>query len=171
MAHQLDDLVRHNTWANRVLLDFALDQRPETLDLDIKPGGFSTILETFRHIVYSEASYLRRLTHPVDGVDFDKARESSLLEVRDLHERVAAAWERLLESEYDQATVAEARGDGQIFHVTHGVVLAQAMHHGSEHRAQISDIFGYHGIEPPDVSSWGYALATGRSWVTGTDEE
>ncbi len=40
--------------------------------------------------------------------------------------------------------------------------LAQAFHHASEHRAQICTILGALGHEPPDVSAWGYALATGR---------
>ncbi len=171
MTHQLDDLVRHNTWANRVLLEFALEQQPETLDLDILPGGFGTILDTFRHIVYAEVGYLRRLTHPIEAIDRENAAKSSLLEVQEHHELVAAEWERLLDSDYDQTAVAEARGDGQIFRVTHGVVLAQAIHHGSEHRSQICDIFGYHGITPPDVSAWEYALATGRSWSIAADAE
>lgn len=170
MAHQLDDLVRHNTWANRVLLDFALE-RPDSLDLDIRPGGYGSIIETFRHIIYSEVSYLRRLTFSIDEIDFSNAEAASLREVRDHHELVASTWERLLASDYDQTTVAEARGDGQIFHVTHGVILTQAIHHGSEHRAQICDIFGYHGITPPDIGSWDYALATGLSWATGADDE
>jgi hypothetical protein len=41
------------------------------------------------------------------------------------------------------------------------------MHHGSEHRAQLCDVLGYHGVQPPDVSSWDYAIATGRSRETG----
>ncbi|MEZ4495709.1 MAG: hypothetical protein R2845_02765 [Thermomicrobiales bacterium] len=56
----------------------------------------------------------------------------------------------LLASEFDGDASAQARGDGKVFHVTHGIVFTQAMHHGSEHRAQICDILGWHGIEPPD---------------------
>ena len=165
MSHQLDDLVRHNTWANRVLFEFAFEQRPETLDLHILPGGFGTILETFRHIVNSEGSYLRRLSASWAEVPWDMSKADALTEVREHHNLVAEEWEKLLASDYDQMTPARAFGDGMVFHVTHGIVLTQAIHHGSEHCAQICDIYGFHGITPPDIGSWDYGLATGRSWV------
>ena len=39
---------------------------------------------------------------------------------------------------------------------------AQAIHHANEHRAHVCTILGALGHEPPDVSAWGYADATGR---------
>jgi uncharacterized damage-inducible protein DinB len=163
MSHQLNDLVRHNTWANRRLLTFLLDQPASMLGLHIQPGGHGTILETLRHIINSEASYLRRLGKGWGQVPWDLASEATLEILQERHELVAGQWERLLASEFDQDALAEARGDGKIFQVTHGVVFTQAMHHGSEHRAQICDVLGYHGVEPPDVSAWDYAIETGRS--------
>jgi len=41
--------------------------------------------------------------------------------------------------------------------------IIPALHHGSEHRAQICTILGALGYEPPDVSAWGYAFASGRA--------
>ena len=46
---------------------------------------------------------------------------------------------------------------------TVGVILAQLVHHGNEHRAQATTILGANGIEPPPVSGWGYGRATGIS--------
>ena len=39
-----------------------------------------------------------------------------------------------------------------------GVIYAQLVHHGNEHRAQAKSILGANGIEPPGVSAWGYAM-------------
>ena len=46
---------------------------------------------------------------------------------------------------------------------TVGVVLAQLVHHGNEHRTQVTTILGANGIEPPPVSARGYGRATGIS--------
>ena len=45
---------------------------------------------------------------------------------------------------------------------TAGVIYAQLVHHGNEHRSQVKSILGANGIEPPGVSGWGYAIETGR---------
>jgi len=41
---------------------------------------------------------------------------------------------------------------------TAGVVLAQLVHHGSDHRAHIGTILGAHGVEPRhwDLDVWVY---------------
>lgn len=166
MSHQLNDLVRHNTWANRTLLRFLQEQPASLLGLDIRPGGHGTIMETLRHIINSEASYLRRLGG-WEKAPWDMESEATLEILGERHELVAAAWEALLASDFNQDALAEARGEGKIYEVAHGVVFTQAMHHGSEHRAQICDVLGYHGVEPPEISAWQYADETGRSREIG----
>jgi hypothetical protein len=44
------------------------------------------------------------------------------------------------------------------------------LHHANEHRAHVCTILGALGHEPPDVSAWGYAGATGRSWPKASGE-
>jgi uncharacterized damage-inducible protein DinB len=46
---------------------------------------------------------------------------------------------------------------------TVGVIVAQLVHHGNEHRTQVTTILGANGIEPPPVSAWGYGRAAGIS--------
>ena len=46
---------------------------------------------------------------------------------------------------------------------TVGVILTQLVHHGSEHRTQITTILGANGIEPPPLSAWAYGRAAGIS--------
>jgi uncharacterized damage-inducible protein DinB len=52
-------------------------------------------------------------------------------------------------------------------YVTHAaIVTAEALHHGSAHREQIRAILRDFGLEPPEVQSWDFADATGRSrWI------
>jgi hypothetical protein len=83
-----------------------------------------------------------------------------------LAERAAmlgAVLERFLAGDWDDERLGEARGDqGEIFAVPAGVFLTQALHHANEHRAHVCTILGALGYDPPDVSAWGYAIATER---------
>ena len=61
MGHGLHDLARHNAWATAQILEFCRGIDESTLHATT-PGTFGTIIETMRHIIDSEASYLFRLT-------------------------------------------------------------------------------------------------------------
>jgi uncharacterized damage-inducible protein DinB len=43
-----------------------------------------------------------------------------------------------------------------------GVRLAQALHHGTDHRSQICTALTSLGVEPPAIDVWDYGLANGR---------
>jgi hypothetical protein len=70
--------------------------------------------------------------------------------------------QRFLAGDWDDERLDERLGDAEVFAVRAGVFLAQALHHANEHRAHVCTILGALGYQPPDVSAWGYALATGR---------
>ena len=162
MGHALHDLARHNAWATAQVLECCRGLDEPTLHATV-PGTYGTISATLRHLLRAEASYLYRLTgawpaHPWPG---DEAVGLDVLAERAA--TLAAVWERFLAGEVDTERLGEARGDaGEVFAVPAGVFLAQVFHHASEHRAQICTILGALGHEPPDVSAWGYAEATGR---------
>jgi uncharacterized damage-inducible protein DinB len=164
VSNPLTDLVRHNSWATDVLLDF-LEKQPETvLQLHILPGGYGTIVDTLHHMISSEASYLRRLSGAWDRIPWDLDAPVSIPIFKERNALLVSVWDQFLARDYSAETAAEAHGDGQTFHVTLGIIFTQAIHHGSEHRAQINDILGFHGIEPPEAGSWEYGLASGLSW-------
>lgn len=163
MGHALYDLTRHNAWATTQIIDFCRELDDTALDLTT-PGTYGTIRETLRHFLDSETSYLSRLSGLQAG---DLWYKSIMPNLDGMAERAAAlanTWEQFLAGEVDTEGLGEAKGDeGEIFAVRKGVFLAQALHHANEHRAHICTILGAHGYEPPDVSAWGYAQATGRS--------
>jgi uncharacterized damage-inducible protein DinB len=165
MGHGLHDLAGHNAWATAQVLAFCRGLDGPTLDATV-PGTYGTFIETLRHLIDAEASYLYRLTgawpaHPWRGDDTDAVGLDVLAERAAV---LATILERFLAGDWDSERLGEARGDqGEVFAVGAGVFLTQALHHANEHRAHVCTILGALGYEPPDVSAWGYARATGRS--------
>jgi len=162
MGHGLHDLAGHNTWATAQVLAFCRGLDGSTLEVTV-PGTYGTIIATLRHLVDSEASYLYRLTgawpsrpwRGDDAVGLDALAERAAV--------LADTLERFLAGDWDSERLGEGSGDrGEVFAIPAGLFLAQALHHANEHRAHVCTILGALGHEPPDVSAWGYALATGR---------
>lgn len=163
MGHGLHDLARHNAWATARILAFCQGLDEPTWNATV-PGTFGTINETLRHLIDSEASYLFRLTGAWSAYPWGKGEAVELNVLAERAALLAATWERFLAGDVDSERLGEARGDkDEVFAVPAGVFITQALHHANEHRAQICTILGALGHEPPDVSAWGYALATGRS--------
>ena len=166
MGHALHDLSRHNAWATAQLLDFCQDLDDATLAATV-PGTYGTILETLRHLVASEGSYLFRLTGDpsIHGWRHDDPVGVAVL--RERAARLARTWEQFLAEDVDTERLGEARGDdGAVFAVRAGVFITQAFHHANEHRAHVCTILGATGHEPPDLSGWEYAITSGRSTRT-----
>lgn len=169
MNNALIDLARHHTWATSQLLTFCQNLEQSRLNATAPGtfGTFGTIIETLRHLIDAEASYLYRLTgawpdHPWRG-DADVA-----LDV--LGERAAilgGTLEHFIATEWDSERLGHGRGDGgSVFVIRTSIFLTQLLHHANEHRAHVCTIIGALGLEPPDVSAWGYALESGRSTKT-----
>ncbi len=163
MGHGLHDLARHNGWATAQVLTFCQGLDEPTLHATV-PGTFGTILETLQHIIDAEASYLFRLTRAWPAHPW---RDDAAVGLDVLAERatvLATTLEEFLAGDWDSERLGEARGDaGEVFAVRAGIFLTQALHHANEHRAHVCTILGALGYEPPEVSAWDYAFATGRS--------
>lgn len=168
MNGALLEAFRHNAWATMRLLEFCRDLPPEQL---IAPGAgtYGGILETFNHIVLSDAGYLRRLAGPgPSGVDEGGGTDPGdvtperidIDELRSRVEETAKLWESLLSGPLDAERLILL--DQGAYEAHAGVLVAQALHHGNAHREQICAILTVAGTQPPDVQAWAYAQATGR---------
>lgn len=161
MGNGWRDLASHHGWATNLLLTHCQGLDEATLNATA-PGTYGSIIETLRHLVDAEASYMYRLTGAWpsspwpygEAVGIDVLLERSAL--------LSETLERFLETDWDDDRLGEAYGDNELFSVHAGVYLAQLIHHANEHRAHICSILGALGHEPPEVSAWAYALATGR---------
>ena len=86
-----------------------------------------------------------------------------LPELRTVMEADGAKWSRILEQDPDPDAVLVGRyDDGSETHAATGIRLAQAVHHGTDHRSQICTALTALGIEPPGIDLWDFGAETGR---------
>jgi uncharacterized damage-inducible protein DinB len=158
----LTDAFAHHAWATLRLIDVCAELTPEQLATAV-PGTYGSILDTMRHMVAADSGYLWVITagaHP----SIDEEDGLGMPELRGAAERQGEAWARLLETEIDpDRMIVRRRDDGSETHAPLGVRLAQAVHHGTDHRSQICTALTTLGIEPPWIDVWDYAEATDRS--------
>ena len=156
----LEDAFEHHVWATLRLIDACLALDPEQLETSV-PGTYGSILDTIRHIVGGDASYLfvttGGRTAPIDEETMD------LPQLRTVMEGHGPEWSRLLAQELDPDTVLVRHSDdGSETHAPLGIRLAQVVHHGTDHRSQICTDLTSLGVEPPDIDVWDFALQDGR---------
>jgi uncharacterized damage-inducible protein DinB len=155
---------RHHAWATRQLLDHCATLSPEELERAM-PGMYGGVLATFRHLVDADAWYLWCITAEELGEDVRDKDALWLDDVSALADRIARQWETLLARELDpDAEIVVRRKDGSMRSATLGVRLAQALHHGSDHRSQISTALTTlgHPVDELDVWAWGEAVGLCR---------
>jgi uncharacterized damage-inducible protein DinB len=156
----LSDAFEHHVWATLRLIDACLALKPEQLETTV-PGTYGPILDTLRHLVGSESWYLFVITEGRrPRIDED---EMSLSELRAVMEDNGAEWSRVLaeESDPDRMTVVRL-SDGSKYKSPLGIRLAQALHHGTDHRSQVCTALTELGVEPPDIDLWAFGEENGR---------
>ena len=114
-----------------------------------------------RHLVGADSSYLNLLT---DGrVPFIDEDQMDLAELRTAMNENGAAWASLLAGDLDpDVVVVRHREDGSESHAPLGIRLAQAIHHGTDHRSQICTTLTTLAIEPPEIDVWAYGWQDDR---------
>jgi uncharacterized damage-inducible protein DinB len=160
----LRDAFGHHVWATLTMIDACLPLSDEQLTT-AAPGTYGSILDTMRHIVGADSSYLFVITGGT-AAEIDEA-SLDLAQLRAEMVKNGEAWTKLLETDLDgDATITRLRDDGTKSHAPLGVRLTQATQHGTDHRSQIATALTSLGIEPPDIDVWAYANSQGRISVT-----
>jgi uncharacterized damage-inducible protein DinB len=157
----LADAFDHHCWATLVVLDQLSRLSDEQLATTI-PGTYGTILDTARHLVGADRWYLYTLTSGT--VDEIEERTMDIAGLRAAMEPDADHWRAVLGTNPDpdeQFVLRETEGES---HATWGVRLAQAIHHGTDHRSQLCTGLTALGIEPPGIDVWDWALTQGKHW-------
>ena len=166
MVQGLGDLTAHNVWATAQILNCCEILGDDALNATV-PGTYGTVIQTLRHIIDSEASYLLRIAGAWEAPPWARGEPVGIAILKERATVLASTLEALAARGYDAERRCEARGDdGEVFAVPAGVIFAQLIHHANEHRAHICTILGSLGIEPPGVSAWDYSFETGRSTQT-----
>lgn len=154
------DAFGHHIWATLRIIDACALLDPEGLGATV-PATDRTILDTARHLVGGDALYLSWLTD--DRAFAIDAEAMDLAALRTTMLRNDAAWSALLGSGLDATTSIRDLDDyGYQRDAPAGIRLAQALHHGSDHRSQISTALTVLGVTPPAIDVWDYGNDTGR---------
>lgn len=156
----LADAFAHHVWATNRLIDACDSLTDEQLQATAD-GTYGSIIDTFRHLVASDRSYLAVLSKErVARIDEE---ELDLAAARHVMEENGSEWARVVAQldDPDEITV-RTRPDGTGNRAPAGIRIAQALHHGTDHRSQIATILTTLGIEPPDIDVWEFASLDGR---------
>jgi uncharacterized damage-inducible protein DinB len=163
MANGLVDPLGHNSWATGKLLAFCGDLSPDQLRATSE-GNYGSIVATLQHVIGAEGRYRYRLTGQEPDWSAKPEEVDDLGELTRMAEDNAAYWEQLASGDFDPDRVCSwtSAVSGAHTEAAAGMLVAQALNHGNEHRAQIFTILTTIGVEPPDLDGWSYGLATGR---------
>jgi uncharacterized damage-inducible protein DinB len=156
----MGDAFAHHVWATLRVIDECLALNPEQLETAV-PGTYGSILDTVRHTVGADSSYLFVLSGGLTPLIDEDHME--LPELRAVIESHGAAWSGVLRDDLDPDAVLERhRDDGSETHAPLSIRLAQALHHGTDHRSQICTALTTLGVEPPAIDVWDFGWQDGR---------
>jgi uncharacterized damage-inducible protein DinB len=157
----MEDAFAHHVWATLRLVDTCLALSPQQLETTV-PGTYGSILDTLRHCIGSDAWDLFVATGDRDSlIDED---DMQLSELRAAMESHGPAWSRLLAQDLDPDAVLDEvdEDDGYERNIAMGIQLAQALHHGTDHRSQVSTVLTALGVEPPTIDVLEFGIQEGR---------
>jgi len=157
MSSLTSGFIRQNEWANLTLIEACRGLSEEQLDAT-GDGLFGSIRETWQHVISSELYYARLLGQTIETWDKEKVPWPGW---DGLAEMAGRAAEGLIAAAAD-AEERRVRSSSGKWDIDAAVVVIQAVHHGTDHRSQINTLLTTLGVEPADVSSWGWGEADGR---------
>lgn len=156
----LADAFGHHVWATLRVIDACAALTPDQLSSAV-PGTYGSILDTLRHTVGADRSYLVLLS----GGEVAPIEEESmgLADLRAVMEANGPVWQAVVARDPDPDEVlVRRRDDGSTSAAPIGIRLAQVTHHGTDHRSQVCTALTNLGITPPEIDAWDYASQQGR---------
>ena len=158
----LDRLLRHMAWANGQLVARLLEQPADALALTAQRNEWSAG-RILAHLLNAAQGYASRMEGAARPADMELP--TSTTELAELGERLAAIDARLRAqaTEPDLLISHPVRTAEQDRRST---ILAQAIHHATEHRAQIAGALSTNGNDAIDLDAidlWEHADGEGQS--------
>ena len=160
MTITLVRLLKHMAWANQETI-----KHLQTLPDDAL-GAFATnpewkVSEIIRHIVESGNFYSFRVSGSFPAeVDKQESQPENSAELQLLQEKAAVIDKSLLECEkLEDIEIEFVRNDETKVKRWRSTILSQAIHHATEHRAQIASALEAKGFAPVDLDEldlWSY---------------
>ena len=154
----LSEAFQHHTWATEQLIRHLRGLPADALGATTT-GVYGEVLATLSHLLDADGRYLSYLDGtpppPKSGPDPTKSLDELADQLRDQ----AVRWRILLAriGEVD-VTIPARRDRPELPHATN-LLVAQALHHGDDHRTQICTVLSANGYEAPDLDVWAYWMA------------
>lgn len=149
------NIYRHHRWSNLTLIDFLSTLTEEQLGLTV-PGTYGSSIDTIRHIVSSDADYVRIIPDTPDVPQIEGAGPfGGWEELRAVADAADTALIGYVDGLTDDAFFVDV-DDGVSFELTTSFLLGQIIHHATEHRSQIRTTLSAHGITPPEIDTWAW---------------
>jgi uncharacterized damage-inducible protein DinB len=150
----LMEFIRYDTWANLQVLAVCQAASEELLTSKI-PGAYGSILDTFRHMLWAEGDYIKRITGtapqpPSTGDDWPGFAAMSAYAAQ-----LGAAFLEVLQSVPPTQMVHE-EDNGFFLDYQARQLFMQVINHGIEHRTNITTFLTTHGVSLPELDGWGY---------------
>lgn len=150
--------IDYDNWATEKLVQFCIGLTPEQRSLTT-PGTMGTVEATLIHLVGAKERYAAAL----QGIppSAEAVRESTTKDLGHVATRAKMLSEwfaGFAREDLDLDRIIERQAaDGSTQQMPLSILIAQLLHHGNEHRAQLGSIFGANGIESPHYSAfdWG----------------
>lgn len=153
MGAVLGRMFDHHLWANLRLIDACAGLDDRVLDATL-PGMVGSIREMWVHIVINDQHYLSSLTQSPPSHSF--ARAAGFPGFDAIREALTTSGEALgaivVQLTADEPVTGIFEGDP--FSIPSSVFLTQAIHHATEHRADIKAVLTSQGIDPPVIDMW-----------------
>ncbi len=165
MAIGVERLLRHMAWANQATLAHLTAAEPRALDAFNGDPAW-TVRTIVHHLVDAADHYVLRITGalvdaPGDGIAVPRVPADLAL----LAEQLAAFDAALIGSAgMDDVRLAYTRSDGTAVERWRSTIVSQAIHHATEHRAQIAAALvacGLPSVDLDEIDLWAFEDAAG----------
>jgi uncharacterized damage-inducible protein DinB len=151
----LSEAFQHHTWATDRLIGHLRSLPPAALTATA-PGVYGEVLATLSHLLGADGRYLGYLEGnpppPRIGPDPTLPLDQLADQLRDQ----AVRWRVMLARIDDVDVTLPARGERPVLPHATNLMVAQALHHGNDHRTQICTVLSTNGYELPDLDVWTY---------------
>ena len=157
----LDRLLRHMAWANAQLVARLLEQPNDALALTAPRNEWSAG-RILAHVLNAAQGYSSRMAGVARPPDMDPP--TSTAELADLGARLATA-DASLRSQATEPDVLVSHPDPDRGQDLRSTILAQSIHHATEHRAQIAGALATNGNNALDLDAidvWEHADGEGN---------
>jgi uncharacterized damage-inducible protein DinB len=161
MREILVELYKHHLWANQTLLNVCESLEDSALDATAE-GTYGTVRDTLVHLLAAESRYVGAMSGK--GEQPDAPKEGAFPGIPELRRHATSQGEQLLslaERVADNEIINVERG-GQRYEIPISIFFAQAINHGTEHRAHVCTALTQYGIEPPNLDVWTYLRSGAR---------